>query len=98
MQHARISSLYLGISAYEAAKGGRSASKQSSKAVHPPIEVRAAPKKLVASEQQQKEMKLAVLKSLHNQSNSGMVRIRDVASALDAHFKNKLSKKTKPLS
>ena len=30
-----------------------------------------------------KELKVSILKSLQNQSNSGTVRIRDVASALD---------------
>ncbi|MDF1718171.1 MAG: hypothetical protein P1U75_16065 [Antarcticimicrobium sp.] len=30
-----------------------------------------------------KELKVSILKSLQNQSNSGTVRIRDVATALD---------------
>ena len=34
-----------------------------------------------------RELKSTVLKSLHTQSNAGMVSMRDVAQALDAHLK-----------
>ena len=84
-----IASAMLGLSAYQKAQGPRpmraavpskpvkayrAAAKPSAKAV-PPAKVT-------------KEIKMSVLKSLHAQSNAGLVKIRDVSSALDDLLKN----------
>ncbi|NNK17494.1 MAG: hypothetical protein HKP51_11400 [Sulfitobacter sp.] len=84
-----ISSALLGMTAYQKAQGPRpmraavpsktakkvrTAAKSSTKAV-PPSKVT-------------KEIKMSVLKSLHAQSNAGLVKIRDVSSALDDLLKN----------
>ena len=78
-----IASIQLGLSAYEAAKGNRirprSRRSPGSPALHPmKISVPSG-----MSGKSAKELKVSILKSLQNQSNSGTVRIRDVATALD---------------
>ncbi|MBM1310539.1 hypothetical protein JQT66_10205 [Sulfitobacter mediterraneus] len=81
-----ISSTLLGVSAYQKASG-RSAERKPLAAANrqaKPAPAKAAPAKRPAvSRQSTKEKKISVLKSLQTQSNSGMVKMRDVASALD---------------
>jgi len=72
-----IASIQLGLSAYEAAKGNRVRPGSRRSSGSPVLQ----PKKM--SGKSAKELKVSILKSLQNRSNSGTVRIRDVATALD---------------
>ena len=81
----RISSKKLGIHAYERALGRRSAPRPAAPVMSPRHSAPAAhPQR---SEKATRELKVSVLKSLQNQSNAGLVKMRDVASALDDHLK-----------
>jgi hypothetical protein len=76
-----ISSTLLGVSAYQKASGRyveRKPVAAANQAAKP-----APAKRPAVSRQSTKEKKISVLKSLQTQSNSGMVKMRDVASALD---------------
>ena len=80
-----ISSTLLGVSAYQKASGQSVGRKPmtGAKPVVKPVAKPARAKRPVVSRQSTKEKKISVLKSLQTQSNSGMVKMRDVASALD---------------
>ena len=82
-----ISSQRLGINAYEKAQMRNPVQRSANHAVLPVT----APKKdnvgRTPSKAETKELKMSVLKSLQNQSNSGLVNIRDVATALDSLLK-----------
>jgi hypothetical protein len=88
-----ISSTLLGLNAYAKAQGKMPAAKLPAakhRAYVPPRAKPQSPDRVVEarSKKDTKEMKLSVLKSLQAQSNSGLVKIRDVSSALDALLKN----------
>lgn len=76
-----ISSKLLGVSAYQKASGQSVERKPVARAR--PAAKPAPAQRSVVSRQSTKEKKISVLKSLQTQSNSGMVKMRDVASALD---------------
>ena len=82
-----IASALLGLTAYQRAQGARPlraapVKPVASAATYAPN--RAKPAATPARPAKAtKEIKMSVLKSLHAQSNAGMVTIRDVSSALD---------------
>jgi len=84
-----ISSALLGMNAYQKAQGPRPM--RAAMASKPAKAYRAAAKsgaKPAQPAKVTKEIKMSVLKSLHAQSNAGLVKIRDVSSALDDLLKN----------
>ena len=83
-----ISSALLGITAYEQAQGRQPAHGLRMQAAGRLKGARSTHTDPKRSERSSKELKVSVLKSLQTQSNSGMVKIRDVASALDALLKS----------
>lgn len=83
-----ISSTLLGMNAYAKAAGrGRVQTPRvnSAERIAKPMQERIQPER---SKKDTKEMKISVLKSLQAQSNAGLVKIRDVSSALDDILKN----------
>ncbi len=78
-----ISSMRLGIDAYRKAQGNPHADLRA------PYALRRTEKSDISHEEEQvvgasaRALKSEVLRSLHPQSNSGMVSMRDVATALD---------------
>lgn len=78
-----IASIQLGLSAYEAAKGNRIRPRSRHSSGSPALQPMNIPVPPGMSGKSVKELKVSILKSLQNQSNSGTVRIRDVATALD---------------
>ena len=83
MDRPTIASIHLGLSAYEAAKGNRIRPRSRLSSGAPALHPKKISVPSSVSGKSAKELKVSILKSLQNQSNSGMVRIRDVASALD---------------
>ena len=86
-----ISSMRLGMDAYRKAQGSQQAALALPKAAHMMAKADRAPKASVKQGPSVREMKSQVLKSLHTQSNSGMVSMRDVAVALDDMLKRQKS-------
>jgi hypothetical protein len=96
-----ISSKLLGVTAYQAAQGHKPARKFPAHRAEiigtpaPQPKHRAAPastaRRPAAAQDDlaSKEIKISLLKSLQGRSNSGMVKIRDVASALDSLLKTR---------
>ncbi|MFT6676675.1 MAG: hypothetical protein ACJAVM_002880 [Sulfitobacter sp.] len=81
-----ISSALLGLNAYQQATGQR---RDPGRVPHPAQAKPASNSyRSVRSKQSTKEIKISVLKSLQAQSNSGLVKMRDVSSALDALLRN----------
>ena len=78
-----IASIQLGLSAYEAAKGNRIRPRSRRSSGSPALQPMKISVPSSMSGKSAKELKVSILKSLQNQSNSGTVRIRDVATALD---------------
>ncbi|WP_300245097.1 hypothetical protein [Antarcticimicrobium sp.] len=78
-----IASIQLGLSAYEAAKGNRIRPRSRRSPGSPALQPMKISVPSGMSGKSAKELKVSILKSLQNQSNSGTVRIRDVATALD---------------
>jgi len=83
MDRPEIASIHLGLSAYEAAKGNRLRPRSRLSPGSPALQPMKNAVSPSVSGKSAKELKVSILKSLQNQSNSGTVRIRDVASALD---------------
>ena len=78
-----IASIQLGLSAYEAAKGNRIRPGSRLSSGSPTLQPMKNAVSPSLSGKSAKELNVSILKSLQNQSNSGTVRIRDVATALD---------------
>ncbi|WP_353350604.1 hypothetical protein [Aquicoccus sp. SU-CL01552] len=83
MDRPTIASIHLGLSAYETAMGNRIRPKSRRSSGSSPLQPMNISVPSSMSGKSAKELKVSILKSLQNQSNSGTVRIRDVASALD---------------
>lgn len=86
LEYQPISSTRLGINAYRKAQGGAAAKApmpQTARTMPNPVRKPRSEPAPAPSKRETKELKISVLRSLQAQSNSGLVRIRDVSSALD---------------
>lgn len=88
-----IASALLGLTAYQRASGARplraAAPLKSSAPSAKDIQGRTKSAAASANPAKAKEIKMSVLKSLHAQSNAGMVTIKDVSSVLDDLLKHR---------
>lgn len=87
-----IASALLGLTAYQKASGARPlrAAAPLKSSVPPSAKVIQERAKAASTNPAKvKEIKMSVLKSLHAQSNAGMVTIKDVSSILDDLLKNR---------
>ncbi len=82
-----ISSQRLGIKAYEKSRMHYPTRKPAHRAVDAMSEQSKVSLGKPLPKRVTKEMKISFLKSLQSQSNSGLVKIRDVAEALDYFLK-----------
>ncbi len=78
-----ISSMRLGIDAYRKAQGNPHSTLRAPYAVRPTEKSDVSNEAKSAPGTSARALKSEVLRSLHSQSNSGMVSMRDVATALD---------------
>ena len=91
VEQSPISSMRLGIDAYRKAQGSKQAAIALPKAAQATAKPNQATKANLQPGTSVRELKSQVLKSLHTQSNSGMVSMRDVAVALDRILKRQRS-------
>ena len=84
-----ISSSRVGANAYKIAQGQSVARQNKSSGPVQPLDAARASRPLDRDVRSTRELKIGVLKYLQSQSNSGLVRLKDVSSALDDLLKDK---------
>ena len=84
-----ISSSRVGANAYKIAQGQNVARQNKPSGPVQPLDAARANRPLERDLRSTRELKIGVLKHLQSQSNSGLVRLKDVSSALDDLLKDK---------
>ena len=84
-----ISSSRVGAKAYKIAQGQNVARQKNTSVSVEPLDAATTNKPLDRDLRSKRELKISVLKHLQSQSNSGLVRLKDVSSALDDVLKDK---------